>query len=491
MVKRLIYTLLLVLPLFSQAQDQSVRHFLDICRFSDPNSGDPILQIYVAVAGNSITFRREDDSMFQACVNIALSLRRVRDIDTVEVDSDIYNLTLSKDQRPKDTTLASRNRANLLNVQQLRLEPGHYLLQAIATDSQAPYLSRSIAVQEFEVEKLDAGAFAFSDIKWVAGTFPGRRGFKRDDMIPLVSNSTYVNEDSMVFYQEIYNTDQVLQENYLIRSVIYQGENRLWNYETKGQARAPGKVNAYRENIYIGNLSSNIYYLQVELINSKNRPVRSYRQKFYVYNSRKEPEFEMSPLAGNRETDIFNAYTETELDYYLKTLGPRATEQERNFTRALNTYEQKKNFLYSFFEKRRENASQEVLALWRGHLAALDYVNQHFQSAFRQGWQTDRGRVFLSYGIPNDVERFPSEKNLSPYEVWRYNRLGSQTNVAFIFFDPDLATNEYPLLHSTKYGELNNPFWKTQLTNSGRPGGGIDPEEEDNINLDSKLNIDD
>ncbi|MDX2286661.1 MAG: GWxTD domain-containing protein [Bacteroidia bacterium] len=466
------------------AQEGNVRMYLDVCRFYDSRSGDPFAQIYVAVAGNSVVFRQDSDSLFQACVNISMLLQRIDGADTQHVDSDTYNLCLGDAQRLQDTAFESRSSANLLNVHQLRLQPGTYLLTAVAVDSSAPYLSRSAAVQEFEVAALQPGKLAFSDIKWVAGEMPREankenRGIGRDYLVPLVTNSTFVNEDSMVFYQEIYHADQLFQEPFLIRCVIYQGDNRLWSYETAGQGRQPRSVNVYKEQIDISNLSSNIYYLQVELVNSRNVAVQTYRQKFYVYNSRKETEEALNLTSYNREADLFNEYPEPQLDYYLRTLIWRATEQEERFIQALGTYEQKKNFLYSFFEKRRSSPQQEVMALWRGHLTALDYVNQHFKSVLREGWQTDRGRVFLQYGIPNDVERFPAQSAVIPHEIWRYNRLGSQSNIVFVFYDPDVATNEYPLLHSNKYGELNNPRWRAQLIDRNQAINPSDLDYED------------
>ena len=100
--------------------------------------------------------------------------------------------------------------------------------------------------------------------------------------------------------------------------------------------------------------------------------------------------------------------------------------------------------------------------------------------------------MFLKYGIPEDVERHPSKPNLLPYETWRYNRLGRQTNVVFIFYDPDLATNDYPLLHSTKYGEENNPRWRSQLAagNAGLTPQGIDYERDRTSRFNQDFEID-
>ena len=240
-------------------------------------------------------------------------------------------------------------------------------------------------------------------------------------------------------------------------------------------AKKDASTFSFQEEFNIQDLKSNIYYLQIEILNDQNRPVKTYKKKFFVYNSRIEMELENF----NRETDLFNEYTEKELDNYLKTLIYYATDQERNFLKVLATYEQKKNYLYSFFEKRRNSADQKVLSLWKGHLAALKYVNEHFGSTFREGWETDRGRIFLQYGIPNDVERFPAEQGIIPYEIWYYDRLGVQTNVIFVFYDYDLASNEYPLLHSSKYGEISNPRWKSQLAGKGVVPDLLDYENEE------------
>lgn len=480
-------------PLLILGQSTEPVLFLDICRFHEARTGDPYIEIHLAVAGHSIMFEQTADSLFQPRVHVSLLLERLEASDTINVDSDVFFLSLSGADRLRDTTREARSKANLLYVQRIKLPEGRYLLQASAVDSVSKQSRSSMAMHEFQLQKLQTGEFAFSDIKWVAGEIPDakRRVAGRDALLPLVSNSAFINEDSITFYQELYNADQITDENYMIRSVVYQGENRLWNTETDGQARPPRSVNAYKEQIPISDLGSNTYHLQIELVNGRNKVFRTYRQKFYVYNARKDASFDLQLAANNRETDIFNEYTEERIDYFLRTFTYLATTQEVQFMRSLESMEQKKNFLYSFLEKRKRTPEQKVTAIWRGHLAALKYVNEHFRSVLRDGWATDRGRVFLKYGIPNDIERYPSESATIPYEIWRYNRLAAQTNVIFVFYDPDLATGEYPLLHSTKYGEIQDQRWRSQLSGAqkGLPGGEIDFERENTNGLDPKLQL--
>ena len=94
----------------------------------------------------------------------------------------------------------------------------------------------------------------------------------------------------------------------------------------------------------------------------------------------------------------------------------------------------------------------------------------------RPGWQTDRGRVLLKYGPPDDEQVFLTETDKYPYIIWTYNRLGNQSNVYFVFYDPDLGTNEFPLLHSTLKGEPYNANWRLQLMKVPLPNYGLDPE---------------
>lgn len=485
--------------------------FLDVCRFNYPLLdanlgaggqlllGKPYIEIHIAVAGNSIAFREEAPNAYQAKVHIDLRLFKLENGDTIKVDHDQYNLQLPPERRISDTTLSSRQKANLLNVHTLRIEPGTYLIATTAVDSFSLSLTQTQAFREFKVQNLPTDGMAFSDVKWSAGEIqpenaPKRRvaTARRPNIIPMVTNQTFFNEKSLSFYLEIYNSDVYFGEegNFLVRSVIYQGDNRLFNYQTEEKTYQGRIINVYKEDIPIENLPSNTYYLQVELF-AQGKPMKSYRQKFYVYNSSIASTYDQSSLAASSEIDVFNEYTEEELEYYLKTVRYQATVYERNYIKVLENYQQKKNFLYSFFE-RRKTPEKTVRALWNGHLMALKYVNQEFKSALKEGWQTDRGRVMLTYGIPNHVDRHPSQTGMIPYEIWRYNRLGPQNSVMFVFYDPDLATNEYQLLHSNKYGEINNPRWKTLLDsrNKGQTSDLLD-YESDKTRYNPSLELDD
>ena len=283
----------------SLAQSPSIKLYTDICRFQQSRSGDPYTQVYIAIPGTSISYEKMEDDRFEAKVNIFYSLEKIEEEERQLFYSDTYNFQLGEARRLPDTTLESRRKGNLVNIHTVPLDPGRYLFRAVATDSNASTPSKDSSFYEFEVQNLAENDLGFSDVKWVAGEVVpeegGRRYASKDELIPQVSNSTFINEDSIVFYQEIYNVDQIMEDNFMIRCVVYRGDNRLFTTETLGQGRSPRTINVYKETIDIRRLSSGIYYLQVELVNQKNRPVEAYREVFYVYNS-KEGQYRSSSI---------------------------------------------------------------------------------------------------------------------------------------------------------------------------------------------------
>ncbi len=87
------------------------------------------------------------------------------------------------------------------------------------------------------------------------------------------------------------------------------------------------------------------------------------------------------------------------------------------------------------------------------------YANEHFGWAKREGWQTDRGKILIKYGMPDEINRFANEADMLPHEIWVYQ---IDKNYHFIFGDLR-ADGHYVLLHSNKEDELHNLHWRDWL----------------------------
>jgi hypothetical protein len=58
------------------------------------------------------------------------------------------------------------------------------------------------------------------------------------------------------------------------------------------------------------------------------------------------------------------------------------------------------------------------------------------------GWRTDRGRIYIIYGPPDDVEH-QTDQQFREFEIWRYNK----ANREFVFWDRD-GSGDYQLVRS-------------------------------------------
>lgn len=112
-------------------------------------------------------------------------------------------------------------------------------------------------------------------------------------------------------------------------------------------------------------------------------------------------------------------------------------------------FAKQKIFFKRFWKDRDPNPATKRNELKDEYFNRVNYANQHFNALGEHGWKSDRGRILIKFGYPDDVERHPFEINSKPYEIWRYYSLRK----VFYFIDvtgfgdyrlhPDYADMEY------------------------------------------------
>jgi len=443
--------------LSSSLQAGTVEFFLDLCRFQAVN-GNPYVEVYMSIDGTSVAYKKAENG-YQSNVNILVRTYKISDGDSVINYQDRFNLL---SQIIADTSLASRKQA-FVELKRIQMQPGNYLLEVIMEDN---HDSTGIAVgnyYDFEIEE-PSKEFSFSDLEFIHSIEKAqseniftKNGFQ---IIPFGMNASFIEQEKLAFYLEMYNTDLAFTGDFFAEATILQGGRPLFMYNLMRQ-KQPNQINVFSGDFDISKLPSQTYQLQIKLFSKMNPEGEKLVKTFYVANSKVAPKL-AEYTAQKTGSDLFSDYSDEQLTYYLRTLIHISTENEIRFAKALTEKADKQNYLFSFWQKRMSQ-NKTVEKLWRGHLAALDYINNQFKSNFREGWQTDRGRVFLKYGIPSDIELFPYESNKKPHEIWKYDRLGAQAQIIFVFMDNDLGSGEYLLIHSNKYGEIQNFGWEGML----------------------------
>ena len=119
------------------------------------------------------------------------------------------------------------------------------------------------------------------------------------------------------------------------------------------------------------------------------------------------------------------------LDYFLDA---PLNEQQEFFTR--------------FWSDRDPNPGTKSNELMEEYYSRVNYANREYSSFSDDGWLSDRGRILIKFGYPDDVERHPFEMNSVPYVIWRYYSLRK----VFVFADKT-GFGDYRLLPSSQSQE--------------------------------------
>src|SRR5712692_6590530 len=130
---------------------------------------------------------------------------------------------------------------------------------------------------------------------------------------------------------------------------------------------------------------------------------------------------------------------------------------ERNAFLQLDTNEEREQFIEQFWLRRSSNPDLPENDFKEEHYRRIAYANEHFASGI-PGWKTDRGRMYIIWGKPDEIESHPTggtydrpieegggSTSTYPFETWRWRYLeGVGENVIMEFVDPS-GSGEYHL----------------------------------------------
>ena len=116
-----------------------------------------------------------------------------------------------------------------------------------------------------------------------------------------------------------------------------------------------------------------------------------------------------------------------------------STEERAAFER-VQTDEEREKFIEQFWLRRDPTPGTVANEFKEEHYRRIAYVNEHFAAGI-PGWKTDRGRVYITYGPPDDISvgsNYPPPAGTYHYQQWRYRFIeGVGNNVIIEFVDRD------------------------------------------------------
>ena len=108
------------------------------------------------------------------------------------------------------------------------------------------------------------------------------------------------------------------------------------------------------------------------------------------------------------------------------------SDEEKAAFKQLSNDEERDQFIEAFWQRRDPTPDTEENEFKEEHYRRMAYANDHFAAGI-PGWRTDRGRMYIMYGAPDEIDSHPSggtyERPMDegggttstyPFEDWRY-----------------------------------------------------------------------
>ena len=448
--------LIFLLPFFSEARN--LWAFMTYGTFNSPEGA--YVETYLSVAGNSVKYLKKENGKYQATVNILM---------TFKVNDEIKTFRKYELNSPElDDTLNINY--EFIDEQRFQLDNGTYDFSMELSDKNTPLKATPYTQQvvvDFPPDKP-----AFSSIQLIKSYTKSetqksitKSGY---DLVPYVYNFYPGVESRIIFYSELYNMNKIIPEGekYILNYFIESFETHVKYFEfARMKKNVVHPVEVLLSEFAIENLATGNYNLVAEARNQKNEIITS--QKVFFQRSNPNAKLTFTSLTNENSANTF-AEKITQLDSlkeFISCTFPISSGMERAFVKdvvkSTKSIKDLQQYFYGFWLRRDATNPEKA---WLAYKEQVKIAQANCHTPVKKGYQTDRGRVFLEYGAPNVRSERPSEPTSYPYEIWQYYTLtNSQRNKKFVFYSPDMVTNDYFLLHSDAIGEFYNARWQVEL----------------------------
>lgn len=263
-------------------------------------------------------------------------------------------------------------------------------------------------------------------------------------VIPNPSRRYGILNPLLYFYFEIYNKKIEQTKNITVSYEIESIDGTSLRSFNEKTINITGAASGVPNGFNVSAIASGIYYLVIKVVDSAEQLTIQERRPFEVIQM---DYLEKSPMLTEEQAEVFGEMV-------------KAISTQKNYELYQNlNLASKAKFLVQFWKQNDPDPTTDENEVFDRLMQRYQYANEHFSWGKLEGWKTDRGKVLLKNGMPDNIQRYHSEESTFPYEIWEYQE---RRNYIYVF--GDLRNDgRYSLLHSNKEGEVYNPYWKDEL----------------------------
>ena len=341
-----------------------------------------------------------------------------------------------------------QNGALVRDVVGLDIAPGPYKITLAAEDiygDLAGTCEGHVRVRGFEGPALVVSDIVFASelAKAEASGRFVRNGWR---VVPNTTRFFRVGKPIQIYF-EIYNF-KVMADNpkdsfVLGYSLIDTAGMVVKSYPAKRLLK-PGESVVKTDALETEDLPGGAYALQVELFDRGTREHVRHERKVFLLSEEVE-----NPQLTEAEQEQLRHY---------QSIHHIASEKDLTMYKSLGSQNAKMKFLQAFWKKRDPTPDTPLNERLRDHLMRMKYSDDTFTAQpGNLGSDTDKGRIYVKYGPPNERDYTTSAAVGKAIDTWIYEKSG---RYIFVFFDRR-GTGVYELVHSTMSGEIYNPDWQS------------------------------
>jgi GWxTD domain-containing protein len=455
MWKKSIIIFLVLIGIYNKGTCDEIIYFnFDYAVFKSDNQ-QSILEIYYSVNQKTLKYVKTND-LFEAAAKISVS------IFNITTNTQVYQKSFKTPTSASDTSDSKLNQ-KLVGQLNFLLPDGSYKMELTGSDfndsSRFDFIN-----PEIKIDNYSDSPIKISDIELANSVKKSENEnsifYKNTlEIIPNPSALFGMNLNELYYYYEIYGlTPENISDEYIMNYTVLNINNeKLVSTGKKFKRKLESKADYGIINI--DSLNRGSYTLQITLLDSAKNLSITREKKFFVFNNNnqipsvsKQDSYLKSEYVNMSEDDLENEFN------YAKYI---MSENEAANYEKLNTLSEKKNYLFAFWKSRDNNLNTQNIEYKTEYFKRVAEANKNYKEAYKEGWKTDRGRIYIIYGKPDDVERFPFESDSKSYEIWKYD--SHEGGGECVFIERQSSTGVYYLAHCTFRNELSNDNWRKDL----------------------------
>ncbi|MGE3062629.1 MAG: GWxTD domain-containing protein [bacterium] len=260
-------------------------------------------------------------------------------------------------------------------------------------------------------------------------------------IVPNPSNKFTLSNPILYIYNEVYNLEK--DETYFVSYEILSEKDSLILKTDPLEKKAPG-----------------FDFVNTNLISTLALKEGRYKLKIHFFGEgfslEKETDFEKALSVASSEIAQINLSDE-QMKYY-SLIDYIATDKEKNQYKALDE-KGKHNFLINFWLRKDDSPNNGKLEALDNFIKNVKFVNSQYSSGYEEGYYSDRGRIYLKYGSPDESMVIPMSEGAKSYENWIYYR---SSGLQFIFMDIK-GFGKYEILYTNDESEDIPANWENYI----------------------------